>query len=78
WYMLGEFILWGILTGFGIPQASSFLPVNATIATVMNSVNSGGSNEFFLTWPGAPLILLFWAFILCGFGWLRTRTRDIT
>ncbi|HEY5855774.1 MAG TPA: hypothetical protein VIW24_17430 [Aldersonia sp.] len=74
WYVVGEITVALILTGIGLDGLAVWLPGAATLGTV--AIRS--TDDFLLTWPVAPLVLLAWTALFAGGGWWLTRRRDIT
>ncbi|WP_241385193.1 ABC transporter permease [Rhodococcus sp. CH91] len=78
WVPFGESVVSLVLHGLGLGALASYLPAQATWYTLFSSVSMPDDVVLEMTWPQAPLVLVFWTVLLCGLGWWRTRSRDIT
>ncbi|MEU5841807.1 ABC transporter permease [Rhodococcus sp. NPDC047139] len=77
WVPFGELTLSVVLHGIGISALASYLPVQATWYVLFSAVSIPQDTALDMTWPLAPLVLVFWTVLLAGLGWWRTRTGDV-
>ncbi len=78
WVPFGELTVSLVLHGMGLGGVAQFLPAQITWYTLFGVVDVSGEAEMPVSWPLAPLVLIFWTALICGLGWWRTRSRDLT
>ena len=77
WVPFGELIVSLILHGIGLGAVASYLPAQVTWYVLFSAVSMPEDVVLDVTWPLAPLLLIFWTTLLGGLGWWRTRTGDV-
>ncbi|WP_016934815.1 ABC transporter permease [Rhodococcus sp. R1101] len=77
WVPFGELIVSLVLHGLGLGALAPYLPAQATWYVLFSAVSMPEDVTLEMTWPLAPLVLVFWTVMLGGLGWWRTRTADI-
>jgi hypothetical protein len=75
WIPVGESIVVAILSGIDAQPLAQFLPGMSTISTLAAGSISDG--DPFLGSVAGTVVLILWAVVFGGAGWLRTQQRDI-